>query len=43
MVIVGYDDETRFYRVRNSWGRSFGDKGYCYIPYSYFEDFLNVA
>ena len=45
MVIVGYDDETRFYRVRNSWGRSFGDKGYCYIPYSYIENkaFLNGA
>jgi len=45
MVIVGYDDDTRFYRVRNSWGRSFGDKGYCYIPYSYIENklFLNGA
>lgn len=45
MVIVGYDNDTRFYRVRNSWGRSFGDKGYCYIPYSYIENkaLLNAA
>ena len=45
MVIVGYDNETRFYRVRNSWGRHFGDKGYCYIPYSYIENkaYLNGA
>ena len=45
MVIVGYDNETRFYRVRNSWGRGFGDKGYCYIPYSYIENkaYLNGA
>lgn len=35
MVIVGYSDETKFFLVRNSWGENFGDKGYCYIPYSY--------
>lgn len=35
MVIVGYSDDTKFFLVRNSWGEHFGDKGYCYIPYSY--------
>lgn len=35
MVIVGYTDETKHFVVRNSWGKDFGDKGYCYIPYSY--------
>lgn len=38
MVIVGYTDETKHFVVRNSWGDSFGDKGYCYIPYSYICD-----
>lgn len=38
MVICGYNDEARFFVVRNSWGRAFGDKGYCYIPYGYIED-----
>ena len=38
MVICGYNDEARFFVVRNSWGLSFGDKGYCYIPYGYIED-----
>lgn len=38
MVIVGYSDDTKFFVVRNSWGDSFGDKGYCYIPYSYICD-----
>lgn len=38
MVIVGYTDETKHFVVRNSWGQSFGDKGYCYIPYSYICD-----
>ena len=35
MVIVGYTDETKHFVVRNSWGSDFGDRGYCYIPYSY--------
>lgn len=38
MVICGYNDETHFFVVRNSWGREFGDKGYCYIPYGYIEN-----
>lgn len=38
MVIVGYSDDTKFFLVRNSWGERFGDKGYCYIPYSYICD-----
>ena len=43
MVVCGYSDEEKVFIVRNSWGPKFGDQGYCYIPYSYFEDFLNVA
>ncbi|MDR1383494.1 MAG: C1 family peptidase, partial [Planctomycetaceae bacterium] len=35
MVICGYSDEEKLFVVRNSWGTEFGDKGYCYIPYSY--------
>ena len=35
MVITGFDDERKFFVVRNSWGISFGDQGYCYLPYSY--------
>ena len=38
MVIVGYTDDTKHFVVRNSWGEHFGDKGYCYIPYSYICD-----
>lgn len=38
MVICGYSDRYKFFIVRNSWGASFGDKGYCYMPYSYFEN-----
>lgn len=38
MVICGYSDENKVFIVRNSWGEGFGDKGYCYIPYSYIGD-----
>jgi hypothetical protein len=35
MAIVGYNDATSRFIVRNSWGGDWGDHGYCYIPYSY--------
>ena len=45
MVACGYSDAQKVFIVRNSWGGKFGDKGYCYIPYSYFTDtnLLNIA
>lgn len=45
MLIVGYNDDEKLFKVRNSWGSSFGKKGYCYIPYDYVtnEDFCNEA
>lgn len=35
MLIVGYYQDTRYFICRNSWGRNWGDRGYCYIPYDY--------
>ena len=35
VLAVGYDDTTRRITVLNSWGESFGDKGYFYMPYDY--------
>ena len=32
---VGYDDSTNRFIVRNSWGTSWGQKGYFTIPYDY--------
>lgn len=45
MVICGYSDNEKVFIVRNSWGTTFGDKGYCYIPYSYITDpdLMNLA
>ena len=35
VVSVGSDDNRRLFYVRNSWGSSWGDNGYCYMPYEY--------
>ena len=39
IALVGYDDEKELLYVRNSWGERWGDCGYGYIPYLYFERF----
>jgi C1A family cysteine protease len=38
MLVVGYNDEEKLFKVRNSWGEIFGNQGYCYIPYDYATD-----
>jgi C1A family cysteine protease len=36
---VGYDDEKQQIKIKNSWSRFWGDRGYGYIPYKVIEDF----
>ncbi|MBD5350412.1 MAG: hypothetical protein HDR89_05980 [Bacteroides sp.] len=43
LVVCGYSDDEKVFVVRNSWGRSFGDGGYCYIPYSYADKYFLQA
>lgn len=33
VLLVGYDNTTQRFIARNSWGQSWGDKGYFYMPY----------
>jgi C1A family cysteine protease len=35
VLCVGYDDKARMFTIRNSWGTSWGLKGYFKMPYSY--------
>jgi C1A family cysteine protease len=35
VVAVGYDDTKRAFIIRNSWGTTWGIKGYCFMPYEY--------
>lgn len=38
VLAVGYDDASRMFFVRNSWGPDWGLKGYFRIPYAYLTD-----
>jgi len=35
VIVMGYDDDTECFIVKNSWGTKWGDKGYFYMPYDY--------
>lgn len=35
VVLMGYDDENKMFRLQNSWSDQWGDFGYADIPYEY--------
>jgi|LauGreSuBDMM15SN_2_FD.fasta_scaffold02973_5 C1A family cysteine protease len=35
MIMIGYDDSNQWVICVNSWGTEWGNKGICYLPYSY--------
>ena len=38
VLICGYTDTKQCWIARNSWGKSWGDRGYFYLPYAYLLD-----
>ncbi len=38
VLLVGYDDATKLFKVRNSWGPGWGLNGYFLMPYAYATD-----
>lgn len=38
VMAVGYSDSQKQFIVRNSWGSTWGDDGYFYMPYDYLEN-----
>ena len=38
VLAVGYDDTTRMFTFRNSWGAGWGQGGYGFMPYAYLLD-----
>lgn len=41
--IIGYNDNASQFIFQNSWGTNWGDKGYGYMPYEFFEKNLSEA
>lgn len=41
MVLMGYDDNNKWWITDNSWGTGWGDAGSCYIPYAYIAQFAS--
>lgn len=35
VMAVGYNDTTKMFKIRNSWGSNWGCNGYFYMPYEY--------
>lgn len=40
MVLVGYDQSKKLLLAKNSFGKDWGDQGYCWIPYDYAEKYI---
>jgi hypothetical protein len=43
IVICGYDDSKNAYKVMNSWGTTWGDAGFSWIDYNFFETGGQIA
>lgn len=41
VCLVGYDDYKELVKFKNSWGDGWGDDGYGYLPYEYFDDYVH--
>jgi hypothetical protein len=43
MAAAGYNDNTQLIKFINNWGPHWGDRGYGYLPYAYFEKYRTDA
>jgi C1A family cysteine protease len=38
VMAVGYDDDTKLFKIRNSYGAEWGKRGYFFMPYDFITD-----
>lgn len=43
MTLVGYNINERYFIAKNSFGKSWGNYGYCYIPFDYYEKYVTES
>jgi C1A family cysteine protease len=43
MIIIGYNDNAKVLKLRNSWGPDRGDNGDFYMSYDYYQLMVNDA
>lgn len=40
ILIIGYNDENKMFKFKNSWGTEWGENGYGYISYTYIHRYM---
>jgi C1A family cysteine protease len=43
MIVVGYDDTRKAFRIQNSWGRNWADGGYGWFGYEFWRGLTQVG
>lgn len=43
VTMLGYDDNAGLFTFQNSWGAEWGDRGFGYLPYGFFDRYFSEA